>query len=94
MGFPTSHAGSLDPYSMKILGLCCTTIPLTIYFKVNKENQVAENQVPASPLRISHPEGDFPQELVYAVKDFNRKEIVHVSKISFIYCHDLVTEIH
>ena len=89
-----SHAGSLDPYPMKILRLGCIAILLTIYFKVNKENQVAENQVPTSPRRISHPEGLFPQELVYAVKDFNQREIVHVSKISFIYCHDLITRIY
>ena len=76
--------GSLDPYSMKILGLCFTTILLTIYFKVNKENQMAENQVPASPWRISHPEGHFPQELSYAAKNLNRAEIIRVFEVSCI----------
>ena len=80
-----SHAGSLDPYSMKILGFCCTIILLTIYFKVNKESQMAENQVPASPWRISHPEGHFPQELSYAAKNLNRAEIIHVFEVSFMY---------
>ena len=86
-----SHTGRLDPYSMKILGLCCTTTLLTFYFE--QRNQMAENQVPASPWRISHPEGLFPQDLVYAVKEFNQSEMVHASEISFIYCHDLITGI-
>ena len=80
-----SHAGSLDPYSMKILGLCCTTILLTIYFKVDKENQMAENQVPASPWRTSHSEGHFPQEPSHAAKNLNRAEIIHVFEVSFMY---------
>ena len=70
-----SHVGSLDPYSMKILELCyiiwstCSSLQSR-----QKKVELAENQVLASPRRISHPEGHFLQGLVNAVKSLIREK--------------------
>ena len=87
-----SRVGSLDPYSMKILELCyiiwstCSSLQ-----SGHKKVELAENQVLASPRRISHPEGHFPQGFVNAVKKINQGKMVHAIEISFMCCHDLIT---
>jgi len=51
---------------------------------------LVENQVLASPRRVSHLEGHFSQGFVSPIWKLNQGKMDHAMERSFICCHDFI----